>query len=445
MPRSWNDIPFAPRTWPFFYGWALLGACAVGTLCSIPGQTIGVGVFAPHLREALGLTQTQLSASYMFGTIASSLLLPYAGDVLDRLGARWMVVVAALGQGASLCALAGLGFAGLGGGSWGLAGPMAAGFVVFLLLRFFGQGCLTMVSRVTIGKWFDHHRGMATAFLSVAISFGFNSSPQFLNALVRALTWEGAAFALAGVTGVGMALLGWVFYRDNPEACGLVMDGITDRGKLARLARHVAPTRHEFTRGEALRTLSFWVFSLSAGVQSLVMTAVAFHIAAIGAERGLTNQESFSVFLPTAAFAVPTTLIGGWVSDRVRLKWLLFVMLTAQALALTGLLQIDHGFARFLFTLGYGVSGGLFALVITVTWPRYYGRLHLGAISGVNTSILVFSSAIGPVLFSAGRDLTGSFTAVTALCWLMPVAMLLAAVPVRNPQRAWPGPEAGDG
>ena len=35
----------------------------------------------------------------------------------------------------------------------------------------------------------------------------------------------GVMLAIGILFGFGMALLGWLFYRDNPEECGLMMDG----------------------------------------------------------------------------------------------------------------------------------------------------------------------------------------------------------------------------
>jgi MFS family permease len=174
----------------------------------------------------------------------------------------------------------------------------------------------------------------------------------------------------------------------------------------------------------------------------MVMTAAGFHIEVIGAEVGLTGRQSFAVFLPTAFIAIPTTLLAGWLSDRVRMKWILLAMLAGQALALTGMLNLADPVGRALFTVGYGVSGGLFGVVLTVTWPRYFGRRRLGAISGVNMSILVFASAIGPVLWSAAQGVTGSYAEVTAACWFLPALTLLAALKVKNPQLAYPEQDA---
>ena len=53
------DFPFRPASLPFFYGWVILGASTLGTVMSVPGQTIGVSFFTDHVLEATGLTLEQ--------------------------------------------------------------------------------------------------------------------------------------------------------------------------------------------------------------------------------------------------------------------------------------------------------------------------------------------------------------------------------------------------
>lgn len=66
-------------TLPFYYGWVILVVGAIGVLASIPGQTMGVSVFTDHYIRELSLTRVGVSGSYMVGTLASSLIIPFAG------------------------------------------------------------------------------------------------------------------------------------------------------------------------------------------------------------------------------------------------------------------------------------------------------------------------------------------------------------------------------
>ena len=429
--RSWADIPFAPRRFPFFYGWVMVLGSVMAVMASIPGQTFGVGVFTDHLIEAWGLSRVQISTAYFLGTLTSGFLLPSAGRIMDRVGTRIMIVIAAGGLGISLLIEAGADRVMAAAGLQSMVIAMAMMTGIFLCLRFFGQGCLAIVSRVVIGKWFSRRRGMATALAGVLTSFGFNGSPVLLNMLIVYAGWRGACGLLAAGIGIGVSVVGWVLFRDSPEECGLEMDGDS---REMRAVHAAAAQERDFTRREALRTCAFWVFSFALAAHGLIITAMSFHVASIGAEMGLSRDESFQLFFPMSYFAVATTLLAGLVADRARLKYLLFIFLIGEAVGTMGLMNLGEAWGRWMMYSGFGVTGGLFLPLITVAWPRFFGRTHLGAISGLNMTIMVWASALGPVLFSQVKAMTGGYLPIIAAFWLVPIVLLVAAIFADNPQ-----------
>ena len=435
----WQNIPFSPRRAPIFYGWVILAVATIGTLASMPGQTNGVSVFTDFLIEALGVTRSELAMAYMFGTIGSSVMLPFAGALIDRRGARVSVVLASLGLAAGLGALSQVDriTVYLGGEVWK---AMCVASFCYLLVRFFGQGFLTMVSRVMIGKWFNHRRGLASAIAGIFLTYGFNSAPWLLDNLVQRAGWRETCLLLAIATGGGMSLLGWLFYRDNPEECGLVMDGVDDPEWHARMEARVPSIRKEFTRQEACRTWAFWALTLGVSSFALIITAAIFHLSSIGETMGLDRDGSFALLLYVPYFSIASNFYFGWLSDRIRLKWLLAAKMAFLMLALYGLLHADTAFGKLLFSLGLGATGGLFNVLLTTSFPRYFGRLHLGAISGRNMAVMVFASAIGPYLFSMFYDAHGDYRLVLWLSMLMPAAGFIGAFFVRNPQEAIAAP-----
>lgn len=433
MKDKWPHFPFSPAKFPFFYGWIIVAVSALGFWASIPGQTAGVGVFTDFLVEALGIDHVEISTAYMIGTIASSFVLPMAGKMLDHIGARIMTVISSIGLAVSLVLLAASETIRNAVAGDSFTATMVSISLIFFLIRFFGQGCLAMISRVTIGKWFDRRRGFAAAIAGVFIATGFGSAPVALNWLVEAFTWRSAAIILAVAVGIGMSLLGGLLYRDRPEDVGLLMDG----GPVEEPDephQYILPTTKEFTRSEALRTFSFWAFSFAMATASLIVTAVTFHIASIGAEKALSRSAAYLVFVWSFPFSIGANIIGSWISDRIQHKYLMVVMMLAQFVALIGLLMFESFNGRMIFSISQGITGGLFGTLTTVVFPRFYGRLHLGEISGVNISILVFASAIGPILISGFRSLTGSYQLIFIILMVIPAALAIAGFWAKNPQ-----------
>ena len=75
-------------------------------------------------------------------------------------------------------------------------------------------------------------------------------------------------------------------------------------------------------------------------------------------------------------------------------------MVFSGIMAAIGLLILDDTIGIYLLIIGLGIYSGLFAGVNAVTWPRYFGRLNLGAITGKIMSFLVIASALAPSLFT---------------------------------------------
>ena len=224
------DFPFQPRSLSIFYGWVILVVTTIGIIMSIPGQTAGVSVFTDHLIAATGLSRLALSNAYLIGTLTSGLLLPFGGVFIDRFGARLVVIGASLWLSMTLIYLS----VSTNLAQWtsiglSLESSAPVAFVLlcigFVSLRFSGQGMLTLVSRTTLGKWFDRRRGLASGTAGVFVSCGFSAAPLLLSFFIDGFGWRGAWLSLALLVGFGMGTIGWLFYRDNPEECGLVMDG----------------------------------------------------------------------------------------------------------------------------------------------------------------------------------------------------------------------------
>jgi len=97
--------------------------------------------------------------------------------------------------------------------------------VIFLLLRQFGQGIMAMVSRNTLAKWFERRRGIVSGISGIFVAFSFSGAPLFMNIIIEDYGYSGSMILMAIIFGFGMAFIGWLFFRDKPEDCGLLMDG----------------------------------------------------------------------------------------------------------------------------------------------------------------------------------------------------------------------------
>ncbi|GET34243.1 MFS transporter [Prolixibacter bellariivorans] len=436
MP-NYAKIPFRVDRWPFFYGWFVVLIGTLGVLFSIPGQTMGVSVFTDHLIGELNISRDQLSLAYMFGTIGSSLFLTLAGKWYDRYGVRlvmsgatitlaFALVVASFSPAIVL----------LGRGLTFLPLSYFAVFVMsllFFLIRFSGQGVMTLASRNMIMKWFDRKRGLANALSSAFVSFGFSMSPLILAWGINRFEWFGTWRWLA-VLLLLFAVLVLVFYRDNPEVCDLLPDGKTTRPLTEK--EQIQQNRKQFTLQEARKTTAFWGVAIANTYNGFFITGLTFHILSIFKTVGMDESKALGIFLPATVISVIVSIGGNYISDFVRLKYLLLIMALGGILSSVGLIMLGDGWSYYVLILGNGIVSGIYSVLSAVAFPRFFGRKHLGAISGFNMSMIVFGSAIAPLIFSLSKTQTGSYYSAGMFSLTIAVLIFLLATRVRNPQQS---------
>jgi len=427
--------PFAPSRCPVFYGWVIVFAATLGAIFSIPGQTMGFSVFTDLLMEELGLSRVELSFAYCIGTVGSGLTLPWLGKVLDRLGERKMAVASVIAIGLILFYLSQTGPLSRGLGKI-LPASIASFLVIglgFYMIRAAAQGVLSMTCRNAIGKWFDYQRGLALAISGVLVSFTYSLAPRGLDWLIQRHGHDGAWMLMGAVTLAVMAPLAWLLFRDQPEDDGLKMDN----GKIAAKPHNNPDMQihREFTRDEAVRDYSFWVFNFTFSFYGLFATAFTFHILSLGQEFQFDRERILSLFVPIAAVSVTTNLIFGAINTRLRIKTLLIIMNLGCLSAVLGMLRLDQPGGVPAYVIGNGIASGGFICLTGIVFPRFYGRKHLGAISGVNMSSMVIGSGLGPLLFGACHHFTGSYRLILIASIFIPTALALLSLRADNPQR----------
>jgi cyanate permease len=83
-----------------------------------------------------------------------------------------------------------------------------------------------------------------------------------------------------------------------------------------------------------------------------------------------------------------------------------------------------------------GLAGGMITVLFFAVWGHTFGQAHLGRIQGAAQMLTVLASAVGPLIFAKGHELTGSYAPPL---WLLAPCVLLvggAALGLRLPQPA---------
>lgn len=414
---------------PVYYGWVILIVGTLGVIMSSPGQTYSFSIFIESFIRDLGLSRSLVSGLYTVGTIGGSLALPTIGRAIDRRGNRVMVVFITLGFG-----LACIYMSTVRGAVMLLIG--------FVFMRMLGQSSIVIVSTNVMNQWWVRRRGFILGVSTLlAAVLGTGLFPNLINALIPRFGWR-PSYIILGALVVGIMLpVGYLFYRERPELYGLLPDNSPLATSGASVVDGDPPpavasvVEENWTRAEAIRTPAFWLIALSLAVFSMLGTGLTFHIVSIFADNGLSANAAAAVFLPISITASLVGIPGGWLIDRVDAKYILAGGLLLQAVTILMSTSISTAEWALLYGIIFGLTQGLARITSGVIWANYFGRAHLGAISGLTSMIGAAASGVGPLVYGVGRDLAGNYWPSLLISTLYPLTMFVLVLFMRRPRR----------
>jgi len=416
---------------PIYYGWVILAAGVVGYICSSPGQTYSVSIFIEHFIRDLGITRSTVSTLYTVGTLGAGLTMPYVGRQIDKRGPR--VVVSAV---TVLFALALL-YMSLVRNAWML------GFG-FLLIRMLGQGSMSIVSGNVLNQWWVRRRGLILSMAGILFSLlGSGSFPTLINTLIGRFGWRNSYRILGVAVAIIMLPVGQLLFKRRPEDYGLLPDGagkLEDSSGGAGTVADEPPALVEenWTSREAVRTGAFWIIGLGLGSISMLSTGLQFHMVSIFADAGLATEIAAGAFMWVALTGALVRVVSGVLVDRIPVRYLLCVALVGQTASLLLAPRLNPSSAG-MYGIVLGVTGSLQMTVSTVVWAKYFGRQHLGSITGIASVMNVGGSALGPMPMGIARDVLGSYTWGLTVLAVLPFVLGIVVLFSRRPHRRTAG------
>ncbi len=405
----------------FFYGWYIVALGALSLFFSGPGQTYANSVFIDFYIMDFNWERSLVSGIYSGATLAAGLLLFFVGSTIDRFGQRRVsLTVSVLLAGACI---------------WNsfVVSPWML-FVGFFLIRLLGQGSMTLLPNTLIPQWFIQKRGRAFSFMMLG---GFASSTLFppLNAwLITSFGWETTWRILGGAILIIFVPLVFFFMKNKPEDIGLKPD---NAGKTPEIYASANKTEDvSWTLREAAGTRQFWLLLLCVGIPAMINTGLTFHLVSIMTTSGLGIGTAAFVLSLMAAVGFPITMLTGFVLEKVKVHFVFAFVFAGQFIFIVTLFLTDSFTMAVIFGLIWGMTGGIERICISIVFPDYFGRRHIGKIKSIATTVMVTGSAFGPLPFGIAYDVFGSYQEILLLSLVFPVlgvaACLLSPKPVKT-------------
>lgn len=387
----------------------LLG-CFIGMGLAMPAILMQpLGLFLKSMTAEFGWSRTAFSGVIAIAALCNALIMPIAGYLVDRFGARRIIMIGAVLGCCSYAALS-------------LAGSYAAFIAIMALTVLTGNLAGYPAFMSLAQRWFDKRLGFALAVASTGLAVGFAGFSYVIARTIAAQGWR-AAFLTVGLVALVVGLANViVLVRDQDR----VMPGIGSR------ASEPMPEPGS-TLSQAMRTSDFWLYS---GAFTLVVFAVVgcnFHLPALLSDRGATPGMIASVVAIGSAGSLFGRLFTGIMLDRFSVLRVASVFLAGQAAGFLLLLDGLHWVMPASFLLG-AVQGAEID-VMGYVMARRFGGAAYARIFGMCFGITLIGVMIGPLAMATIFDSTGSYDRGLALLPIFPVAafaLLWMAAPLQS-------------
>lgn len=388
-----------PPSFLLWLGHASLAVLAQAT--TSPGQTFGVSIFNPSFQESLGISLSQLTGTYMIGTLMAAVPQPYIGGLMDRFGIRRTMtgVVILLGVACIYTATV--------QSLWML-------LIAFFLLRMFGQGALSLLANNIPAMWFQTRLGRVAGFMNIGVAAAIAIIPPMILWLITQYGWRWAYAFLGIAVWVILLPILMLLFRNRPEDVGQVLDGLSfsmqTTNPVPVLSKpYTDETCVSFDLKAAQRTRAYWIMMATQTLFAMIATAIFFNLLPLFTSKGLTTSQAAATYTTLAIATAITQLIAGALADRAPLNWLLSLSLFSLIGSISIILFSTPIWLGTAYAILMGMTQGFGGVVGGTLWARYYGREHLGKIRGSIFTAGVAGSSVGPFIMGLIYDNTGSY------------------------------------
>jgi len=373
------------------YRWVILGVLWI-TYIVVFLNRLSVGPLAPFFKEDLGVTNAQVGLIMSAAAFGYMITLFPIGWVVDRIGARWPMVIGELIAGASMIALF-----------------FAPSYIWLLVLMFAtGMGCGFLMPSTTQGVvvWFPaKERATVMGLKQTAVNIGGIITAVTLPAVALALGWR-YGFLFLGIVAIAIAVTALILYKEPPRPSS---SSVGSAGSAATVPLvELLKNRHIWLVAICGLCLAWVELTIIAHLVLYLTEALLFPVVVAGGLLAMTEVAG--------AIARPGS---GFLSDRVfgGKRKPLFTLMAVITCAMCLLLSLFGPYLSWalypvLFLLGMGGIG--FGGIFLTMMSEFGGKHGAGKAAGLGGTITMGGAILGPVIFGHIVDISGSYE----LAWL---------------------------
>ncbi len=385
--------------------WTLLGIAILGTITLVVtnGMTIsGIGVFDTSLLEEFGWSRSELKLRGLINLVASSVIMPFVGAVIDRFGVKRMLII-------GLVFIAGLLY------SYSIINAAWQMYAIHFLFAFAVSGAGTLAVIIMVSQRVKNNRGTAIGIALAGTSLGGIIVPQIGYRLLENFGWRGA-FQWETIVPMVIAVIIFIFLKP-----------VNYKKKVEqKVAKDEETGLTEFSMQEAIKTPVFWAICFAGIFCFYSILGIIDNLFLYLSELGYDNGQATNAFSIFFAIILVAKLSSGIVTDFIN-EHLLFkiqLVLMIVGAALLAINSVSLVWPSLIFIgLGWGGLYTLFNYIIITT----FGVKSAGKIGGLISFFEGLGSGLGIYLTAFIADRTGSYSmSIWVIVGLLCIAFMIS-------------------
>jgi MFS family permease len=389
-----------------FLGWRVVAACTIGLGCGL-GTLVAAtfGVFLGPLQQEFAWSQSSVLTALLVVTLTASLLAPVVGAMVDRFGARRIILASFV---AEILIVGSLAFQ---------SDDLWTFYLRFFLLAAFTLGTTHVAFARVLTVWFDRRRGLALGIALSGIGIGGFIWPLYAQFLIGEFGWRNAYVLLALAVAIFALPVILFWLKDTPQSIGQWPDGEATPGAPGGASNDevrsaMASSAQGMTLGEASRTGQYGLMVVTFFLIGLAVQSIIVHLVPLLTGRGVSPLGA--AFAQSVLFLALTIgrLVTGWLMDRFFAPRVALAFLIAP---IVGIVMLALGVNERLVVLSallVGLAVGAEVDVLAYLTGRYFGTGHFAAVYGSFYGIYSLSGGIGPLVTALAVERFGGYTPV---------------------------------
>lgn len=356
------------------YGWVIVAAGAVIT-CVAMGALFALPVYLQPIADETGWSRAGISTAMTIGFVVMGVAGFGWGTLTDRIGARPVVLIAALILGTGLfiaSRTADLILFQLAYG--GLAGAAAGAF-------------FAPIMATTVG-WFDKHRSLAVSLVSIGAGVAPMVITPLASILIQAYGWR-SAMMMTALVATALLVPASFLIRRAPQT----LADTADHQQSDVAPRNPAPAK-PFA---ALRTPQFAVLAATFFLCCAAHSGPIFHTVSYAMLCGVPALAAASIYSVEGVAGLFGRLVFGLAADRLGVKKVLIGGLALQAAGIYSYIYVADLTNFYMLAVVLGLAYGGVMPLYAVLARDYFGPHVMGTVLGGATMISSIGMAFGPV------------------------------------------------